>query len=607
MILHDTGRGGEALPWHERQLSLAREAGNRREEASAINNIGNVHRAMRRYDEARAHHEQYLALARELKDRGAEAIALGNLGHGAHDRGDVEEARRLHGQQLELARATGHRRTEARALGALAIDAKHLGLFEEAEGRYERYIAVSREIDHRIGVAYGQVNLARLVAREGDLARARELLLAARPLLEEAGSPGAQGFARFVLGEVEAFEGRPDEAARRFAEALALFGEKDTGRAETLVALGQLRGDATMLDEALKRASRENLPDVKLAAACARALLPGGQVAAAKEAYEECGPRVAWLSRMDAAFLLFQITRQRRHLDAAREMLRHVEEHAPAARRAALRAHRLQARILVPRPPSSVTVSATACATATLTAMRRLALFALLAACGGGGGSSAPGTRVVSVTPGPESTAGEPPTSITVKFDTAVNPDTFNQDTFQLTWSGGDGVFDNGNDVTLFTTTLSFPKSSTVVLDLSTIPLPDEVFRLRLVGTGTRKILAADGLALDGEFSGTFPSGDGVEGGDFEMFFRGTTTVESMTPAPASTVSPPGTVIVGISSDVDPATVSAASIPDRSERGRLEFLERERGRASGLDDHAERDASSGSTSRATRSPRTRTR
>jgi hypothetical protein len=146
-----------------------------------------------------------------------------------------------------------------------------------------------------------------------------------------------------------------------------------------------------------------------------------------------------------------------------------------------------------------------------------------------------------------------------VRFDRPINPDSFNEDTFLLTWSGGDGVFGNGNDVTLFTTTLSFPNSTTALLDLATIPLQDELFRLRLVGTGPRKILAADGLTMDGEFTGTFPSGDGVEGGDFTMFFRGTTTVESMTPAPGSTVSPPTTVVVTLSDDADPATVDAAS------------------------------------------------
>ncbi len=345
VLLHDTGRAGEALPWHERQLAYALEAGDRRGEADAINNIGNVHRALRRWDEARQHHQRYLALARELSDRRGEALALGNLGHGAHDAGDVEEARRLHGEQLTLSRAIGYRRSEARALGALAIDAKHLGLFEEAEGYYERYIAVSREIDHRIGVAYGQVNLARLVGREGDLPRARELLEAARPMIETA-SPSANGHARHNLGEVEAYAGRTEEAARCFREALALHaaGSNDAGTAEALVALAGIVPDPAALEKARGIAVRLDLPAVRLAAACA-----GADPAEARAAYEACGERVACLARMDAAFALFSMTGERRYRDEAQRLLRHLEEHAPLARRTGLRAH--PARIHGPPAP----------------------------------------------------------------------------------------------------------------------------------------------------------------------------------------------------------------------------------------------------------------
>jgi hypothetical protein len=192
--------------------------------------------------------------------------------------------------------------------------------------------------------------------------------------------------------------------------------------------------------------------------------------------------------------------------------------------------------------------------------MKRLpALFLLVAACGGGGGGGLPGVRVVSVVPAPNASIGEPPASITVRFDNPVNPQSFNEDTFLVTMSGGDGVIGNLGDVTLFPTTFVFPDARTAVLDFTGIPLPDEIFRLRLVATGDRRILAQDGIAMDGEFTGTFPSGDGTEGGDFTMFFRATTSVESMAPAPGSVGPAPAAVVVRLSPDVDPATVGAAS------------------------------------------------
>src|SRR5262249_488288 len=48
----------------------------------------------------------------------------------------------------------------------------------------------------------------------------------------------------------------------------------------------------------------------------------------------------------------------------------------------------------------------------------------------------------------------------------------------------------------------------------------NETFRVSALGSGTNPIVSvANGNALDGEFSGSFPSGDGVEGGDFHANF----------------------------------------------------------------------------------------
>jgi tetratricopeptide (TPR) repeat protein len=352
VLLHETDRSTEALPWHERQLALAREVGDRSIEADAINNIGNVHRATGRPREALAHYDAYLSITRVLNNRAGEAAALGNLGLSAADRGDFEEARTLHGRQLELTRAVGDRRGEARALGALAVDSKHLGFFEDAERYYRRAIGLAREIGHRIGESFAQVNLARMLAREGDFAGARALLAAAEPILAEAGTPRSRGYVRHVLGEVEALEGHAGAAEARFGEALALYQPDDAERAETLAALGALTGDEAALDEALALAARHHLADVRLDASCARAALTG-DADAAREAYEELGPRAECVVRMDAAFALHGLTGDRAFLDTARDLLAHIERHAPEERRAALLACPPQARIRPPDPPGA--------------------------------------------------------------------------------------------------------------------------------------------------------------------------------------------------------------------------------------------------------------
>ncbi|MHC4819388.1 MAG: LamG domain-containing protein [Planctomycetota bacterium] len=187
----------------------------------------------------------------------------------------------------------------------------------------------------------------------------------------------------------------------------------------------------------------------------------------------------------------------------------------------------------------------------------------LLGACGGsggGGGAPAGGPRVVSVSPAPGEFTGAAPTTIDVGFDQAMNAATIDDETFLVTWSGGDGSFNEGNEVTIQALTLGFPSTDRVVFDLTTLVLPDEFYRLRLVGTGPDPIRSDAGLALDGDFGGTLPSGNGSSGGDFVMFFQTSLVVEELTPAPGSALATaPGTIVARIGSDADPSSVTAAT------------------------------------------------
>jgi hypothetical protein len=203
---------------------------------------------------------------------------------------------------------------------------------------------------------------------------------------------------------------------------------------------------------------------------------------------------------------------------------------------------------------------------------------ALLAgACGGGGGGGgAPvgGPRVVFVSPAPGEYTGAPPTAIEVRFDQTMNAATIDDQTFLVTWSGGDGSFNEGNEVTIQALTLTFPATDRVVFDLSTLLLPDEFYRLRLVGTGTDPIRNDEGGALDGEFGGTLPSGNGGAGGDFVMFFQTSLVVEDLTPAPGAVLSAaPSSVVARLSSDVDPATVTRATFRVLRSGGDTDFTD----------------------------------
>ncbi|MGH8222532.1 MAG: Ig-like domain-containing protein [Woeseiaceae bacterium] len=150
------------------------------------------------------------------------------------------------------------------------------------------------------------------------------------------------------------------------------------------------------------------------------------------------------------------------------------------------------------------------------------------------GGGTAPLTppTVVSLTPDPDSIIGALPEQITAGFDRELDASTVNNLTFTLTRSGGDGQFGDMNDVPVAPASvgLSPVNPRLAVMDLTGVTSVEDRYRILLSGSGANRILDNDGRALDGEFGGTFPSGDGMEGGDFAADFE----VLGMQPALAS-------------------------------------------------------------------------
>jgi hypothetical protein len=136
-------------------------------------------------------------------------------------------------------------------------------------------------------------------------------------------------------------------------------------------------------------------------------------------------------------------------------------------------------------------------------------------------GTSSVSIRVSSMSPLPGSTLTSLPTSITVAFDREVNATTVDATTFKLERSGGDAVFGNGNDVTITPVSVTVPAANTqsAVMSLAGVASANDTYRITLSGSGAVKILDLSGNALDGEYTGTLPSGNGTAGGDFVATF----------------------------------------------------------------------------------------
>ena len=137
------------------------------------------------------------------------------------------------------------------------------------------------------------------------------------------------------------------------------------------------------------------------------------------------------------------------------------------------------------------------------------------------GGTPAGPPVVVSMTPAPDDVGSALPAEITVGFDREIDASTINSATFTLQRAGGDGQFGDAADVAVMAPAgLSAANPRLAVMDLRDVAAVDDVYRVTLEGSGPNVVLSVDGVALDGEFTGSLPSGDGIEGGDFVARFE---------------------------------------------------------------------------------------
>ena len=146
----------------------------------------------------------------------------------------------------------------------------------------------------------------------------------------------------------------------------------------------------------------------------------------------------------------------------------------------------------------------------------------------GGGPPPAGPVRVTSLDPLPGSTVAMLPMTITAIFDRELNATTIDATTFRVERSGSDGSFGDGNEVAINPVSVAVPPVNplTAVFDMSAAPPTEDTYRITLAGTGAATIQDLGGNSLDGEFAGTFPSGNGTGGGDFVAQF----TIEGVQP-----------------------------------------------------------------------------
>jgi tetratricopeptide (TPR) repeat protein len=349
--LFRVGRTGEARPFAEAALEVARKLGDRKGEAAAERALGNL------ADDAAAalgHADRALKIFVELGDRHGEMTVATNKGLALRDLRRYGEALEFLHRALEIAREIKDRRVEGGNFVNLGGTYAGLGQLDEAEKHYERGRTILREIGNRAWEARALSGLGRLYVMRGLLADALATCPRVLELSAEVGDRTGVASANGQLASVLLALGRPDEA-QQAAERLArnareLDDSWDRYALWTQARCAEARGDLREAEDIYRRTgTRDGTSDAEVLAALlaiarlrpadapeilrgapapdspyAKVMAPAllGDAEATRAAIEEHGTAAGVLTCMEGHFRIDDV-------EKAHELLVHLREHAP--------------------------------------------------------------------------------------------------------------------------------------------------------------------------------------------------------------------------------------------------------------------------------------
>jgi predicted ATPase/DNA-binding CsgD family transcriptional regulator len=216
------GDYSSARTYHEQNLTLCQEAGDKMGIARAFSNLGNVARLQGDYEQSRVLLEQSLALCRELNLKWAISTVLQNLGTVLAVQGDLDNSQRLLQESLVLVKETGDKRGTASALSGLGEIATTHGDYEKAQAYFDEALALWREIGDKTGTARVLYDLGDMFAQQGDYRRAHALLSDSLRIRYEVGNKRGIWKCLVGLATVAREHSEPDRLVRLLAAADAL-------------------------------------------------------------------------------------------------------------------------------------------------------------------------------------------------------------------------------------------------------------------------------------------------------------------------------------------------------------------------------------------------
>jgi serine/threonine protein kinase/tetratricopeptide (TPR) repeat protein len=240
VVAYRRGKPEECARLWREALAIRREIGDRRGQASTLQALALVMPAIGEGAAVLGAMQESLALWREIGDRRGEAMMLMNIGNHLVDAGRCEEGLAHLAQAIDGHRETGALVNEATTLANLGRAQEIVGFIDEARASWARGLQIFTELGDPNGELAVRVMVGSVLGSYGEREEAAAHLEAAVALAERTGAKTKLGMAHRFLGELRHGAGDHEAAWEHFRKALAI--EEETrnarGRIQTLLAAG---------------------------------------------------------------------------------------------------------------------------------------------------------------------------------------------------------------------------------------------------------------------------------------------------------------------------------------------------------------------------------
>ncbi|RMX50151.1 hypothetical protein pdam_00025142, partial [Pocillopora damicornis] len=186
--------------YHNLDLKLAKEVGDKHREGGAYGNLGNAYCSLADFKKATEYYNLHLQIAKEEGDERGEGHAYCNLGNAYGSLGDFRKALEYHILHLKTVKEIGDKYGEGLGYCNLGNAYYHLGDFKKAKEYYNLHLKVVKEVGDKHGEGIGYGNLGNAYYRLGDFKKAIEYHNLNLKIAKEVGDKRGEGVANGNLG-----------------------------------------------------------------------------------------------------------------------------------------------------------------------------------------------------------------------------------------------------------------------------------------------------------------------------------------------------------------------------------------------------------------------